>query len=60
MISSTSSEKLSLCTDEPRKGSYLKQKISLPKQVAKAACLLCTINDKTAFEKNVVDRAKGA
>ena len=38
-------ENLSICTEEPRAGSFLKQRISLAIQIANAACVLGTIND---------------
>ena len=37
---------LSICTEEPRAGSFLNQRISLAIQIANAACVLGTINDK--------------
>ena len=40
---------LSICTEEPRAGSFLKQRISLAIQIANAACVLGTINDKITF-----------
>ena len=39
---------LSIYTEEPRAGSFLKQRISLAIQIANAACVLATINDKGA------------
>ena len=42
---------LSICTEEPRVGSFLKQRISLAIQIANAACVLRTINDKITFDK---------
>ena len=42
---------LSICTEEPRAGSFLKQRISLAIQIANAACVLGTINDKIAFDE---------
>ena len=42
---------LSICTEEPRAGSFLKQKISLAIQIANAACVLGTINDKITFDE---------
>ena len=42
---------LSICTEEPRAGSFLKQTISLAKQIPNAACILWTINDKTFFDE---------
>ena len=43
---------LSICTEEPRAGSFLKQRISLARQIANAACVLGTINDKITFDEN--------
>ena len=42
---------LSICTEEPRAGSFLKQRISLAKQIANADCVLGTINDKITFDE---------
>ena len=45
---------LSISTEEPRAGSFLKflkQRISLAIQIANAACVLGTINDKKTFDK---------
>ena len=42
---------LSICTEEPRAGSFLKQRIYLAIQIANAACVLGTINDKMTFDK---------
>ena len=42
---------LSICTEEPRAGSCLKQRISLAIQIANAACVLGTINDKKIFNE---------
>ena len=42
---------LSICTEEPRAGSFLKPRISLAIQIANAACLLGTINDKITFDE---------
>ena len=42
---------LSICTEEPRAGSFLKQRISLAIQIANAACVLGTINDKIKFDE---------
>ena len=42
---------LNLCTEKPRAGSFLKQRISLAIQIANAACVLGTINDKITFDK---------
>ena len=42
---------LSICTEEPRAGSFLKQRISLAIQIANAACVLGTINDKIIFDE---------
>ena len=36
-------ENLSICTEEPKAGSFFKQRISLAIQIAKAACVLGTI-----------------
>ena len=44
-------KKLSICTEEPRAGSFLKQRISLAIQIANAACLLGTKNDKITFDE---------
>ena len=41
---------LSICIEEPRAGSFLKQRISLAIQIANAACVLGTINDKITRE----------
>ena len=46
---------LSICTEEPRAGSFLKQRISLAIQIANAACVLGTINDKITFDENSKD-----
>ena len=43
---------ISICTEEPRTGSFLKQRISLAIHVANAACVLETINDKNNFRQN--------
>ena len=40
---------LSICTEEPRAGSFLKQRISLAIQIANAACVLGTINDEIFY-----------
>ena len=40
-----------LSTEEPRAGSFLKQRISLAIQIANAACVLGTINDKITFDE---------
>ena len=45
------SKNLSICTEEPRAGSLLKQRISLAIQIANAACVLGTINDKIISTK---------
>ena len=42
---------LSLCTEEPRAGSFLKQRISLTIQIANASCVLGTLNDKTILDE---------
>ena len=42
---------LSICTEEPRAGSFLKQRISLAIQIPNAACVLGTINDKITFDE---------
>ena len=42
---------LSICTEEPRAGSFLKQRISLAIQIVNAACVLGTINDKITFDE---------
>ena len=42
---------LSICTEEPGAGSFLKQRFSLAIQIANAACLLGTINDKIFFDE---------
>ena len=42
---------LSICTEEPRSGSFLKQRISLAIHIADAACVLGTINDKITFDE---------
>ena len=42
---------LSICTEEPRAGSFLKQRIYLAIQIANAACVLGTINDKQLSTK---------
>ena len=42
---------LSICTEKPRAGSFLKQRISLAIQIANAACVLETINDKVTFDE---------
>ena len=42
---------LSICTEEPRAGSFLKQRISLAIKIANAACVLGTINDKITFDE---------
>ena len=41
---------ISICTEEPRTGSFLKQRIFLAIHVANAACVLGTINDKITFD----------
>ena len=42
---------LSMCTEEPRAGSFLKHGISLAIQIANAACVLGAINDKITFDE---------
>ena len=42
---------LSICTEEPRAGSFLKQRSSLAIQIANAACVLGTMNDKITFDE---------
>ena len=42
---------LSICTEEPRACSFSKQRISLAIQIANAACVLGTLNDKITFDK---------
>ena len=42
---------LSICSDEPRAGSFLKQRMYLAIQIANAACVLGTINDKIIFDE---------
>ena len=42
---------LSICTEEPRAGIFLKQRISLAIQIANAACVFGTINDKIFFDE---------
>ena len=42
---------LSICTEEPRAGSFLKQRISLAIQIANAACVLGTLNDKITLKE---------
>ena len=44
---------LSICTEETRAGSFLKQRISLAIQIANAACVLGTINDKITFDEHL-------
>ena len=41
---------LSICTEEPRAGSFLKQRIPLAIQIANDACVLGTINDEIIFD----------
>ena len=41
---------LSICTEEPRAGSFL-NRISLAIQISNAACVLGTINDKITFDE---------
>ena len=40
---------LSMCTEEPRAGSFSKQRLSLAVQIANAAYVRGTINDKITF-----------
>ena len=42
---------LSIYTEELRAGSFLKQRISLATQIANAAGVLGTINDKITFDE---------
>ena len=42
---------LSICTEESRAGRFLKQRISLAIQIANAACVLGTTNDKITFDE---------
>ena len=42
---------LSICTEELKAGSFLKQRIFLAIQIANAACVLGTINDKINFDE---------
>ena len=42
---------LSICTEEPRAGSFLKQRTSLAIEIVNAACVLGTINDKINFDE---------
>ena len=42
---------LSICTEEPRAGSFLKHRFSLAIQIANAACVLGTIDDKVTFDE---------
>ena len=44
-------KKLSICTEEPRAGSFLKHRISLSILIANAACVLGTKNDSTTFDE---------
>ena len=41
----------SICTEEPRAGSFSKQRISLAIQISNAACVLGAINDKVTFDE---------
>ena len=41
----------SICTEEPRASSFLKQRISLAIQIANAACVLETIEDKINIDE---------
>ena len=42
---------ISVCTEEPRAGSFLKQRITLALQIANTACILKTKNDKINFDE---------
>ena len=42
---------ISICTEETRASSFSKQRISLAIQIANAACVLETINDKINFDE---------
>ena len=42
---------ISICTEEPGAGSFFKQRISLAIQIANAACVFGTINDKITFDE---------
>ena len=42
---------ISICTQEPRAGSCLKQRISLEIQIANASYVIGTINDKIIFDE---------
>ena len=42
---------LGICTEEPRAGIFLKQRISPAIQIANAACVLGTLNDKITFKE---------
>ena len=42
---------LRICTEEPRAGSFLKQRISLAIQLANASCVFGTINAKITFDE---------
>ena len=44
-------KKLNIYTEEPRAGSFLKQRISLAILIANAACVLGTIKDNITFDK---------
>ena len=50
-FSSKLCKNLSICTEEPRGGSFLKQRISLAVQIMNAACVLGTIKDKITFDE---------
>ena len=41
-----------IMNNEPRAGSFLKQRISLAIQIANSACLLGAVNDKTTFDES--------
>ena len=45
------SKNLSICTEEPSAGSFIKQRISLAIQIPNSACVLGTINDKITFDE---------
>ena len=40
--------------DDQRAGSFLKQRISMPLQIGNAACVLGTLSDRDAFDKNML------
>ena len=41
--------------DNPRAGSFLKQRISMALQIGKAVCVLESVGDKDAFEEFFTD-----